>query len=118
MRRERTNTPLQALLLMNESQYVESARHLAQQAMKNGGDIAAGMFRRATSRPPDAQDLEDLKSAHADFLQVYQADREAAKKLIAVGESKPDATLDPSELAAWTMTANLILNLEEVITKP
>ena len=51
------------------------------------------------------------------MLKHYQSDQKAATELIAVGESKPDATLNPQELAAWTMVANLILNLDEVLSK-
>ncbi len=56
-------------------------------------------------------------SAYRDHRATYRGDVEAAKRLIEVGESKPDPMLDPSELAAWTMVANLVLNLDEVITK-
>ena len=121
VRRERTNTPLQALLLMNDPQYVEAARALAELALKEGGttpeERAAWMFKRATARAPDAEDLADLVGFYVDQKAGYTADPEAAKKLIAIGESKPDASLDPVELATWTMVANLILNLDEVITK-
>ena len=121
VRRERTNTPLQALLLLNETQYVECARALAERVMRQGGskpeDRVTLMFRLATARRPDAGELAELVAAYRDHLATYTGDVEAAKKLIAVGESKPDATLNPSELAAWTMMANLILNLDEVLNK-
>jgi mono/diheme cytochrome c family protein len=121
IRRERTNTPLQALLLLNEPQYVECARALAERAMKEGGDTVeqrlTQLFRLAAARQPDAAELAELAAAYRDHLAKYTKDVEAAKKLIAIGESKPDAALDPSELAAWTMVANLVLNLDEVINK-
>jgi hypothetical protein len=121
LRRERTNTPLQALLLLNEKQYVECARALAERTMREGGAKAeervAFMFRLATARKPDAQELKELLAAYKDHLATYSRDPAAAKKLIAVGESKPDPKLNPSELAAWTMVANLILNLDEVLNK-
>ena len=63
------------------------------------------------------RELAELRAAYQDHLAVYSRDVEAAKALIAGGESKPDASLSPTELAAWTMVANLILNLDEVITK-
>ncbi|HXG08965.1 MAG TPA: DUF1553 domain-containing protein, partial [Gemmataceae bacterium] len=120
-RRERTNTPLQALLLMNETQYVEASRALAERAMREGGrgleDRLAYLFRLAVARRPDAVELAELAAAYRDHLATYTRDVEAAKKLIALGESKPDPSLDPSELAAWTMVANLVLNLDEVINK-
>jgi hypothetical protein len=121
MRRERTNTPLQALLMMNETQYVECARALAERTLRGGGtkpeERIAFLFRAATGRKPDAMEtaviLETLKDHRARFTR----DVEAAKKLIAIGETKADAKLDVSELAAWTMVANLVLNLDEVINK-
>ncbi len=120
-RRERTNTPLQALLLMNEQQFVEAARHLAQRAMKEAGGSpearAAFLFQAATARPPDAQDLADLLGAYRFHLAEYRKDGEAAKKLIQVGDSKPEGSLEAAELAAWTMVGNLILNLDETLTK-
>jgi hypothetical protein len=121
VRRERTNTPLQALLMMNDTQYVESARALAERAIREGGAAAeerlAWMFRMATGRKPDADELAVLAATLKDHLAKYTSDVEAAKKLIAVGESKPDASLPPGELAAYAMVANMILNLDEVLTK-
>jgi Protein of unknown function (DUF1553)/Protein of unknown function (DUF1549)/Planctomycete cytochrome C len=121
VRRERTNTPLQALLLLNETQFVEAARSLAERTMHEGGPTVEAkltfLFRVATSRPPDATELTELLSAYQANLARYSQNVEAARKLIAVGETKPDASLNPSELAAWTMVANVLLNLDEVITK-
>jgi mono/diheme cytochrome c family protein len=121
VRRERTNTPLQALLLMNETQYVEAARALAGRALREGGGTDEArlthLFRLTTARPPDADELQELKAALADFRAAYARDAEAAKKLIAVGETKPDPKLDPAELAAWTMVGNTVLNLDEVLNK-
>ena len=109
VRRERTNTPLQALLMMNEAQFVESARALAERALKEGGQAPeqrlAWMFRAATCRRPDAKEAGELMAAYRDFLADYRRDAAAAKKLIAVGESKADAGLPPAELAAYTMVA-------------
>ena len=121
VRRERTNTPLQALLLMNDPQYVEAARVLAENTMKaTGDDVTAGiksMFLKATAREISADDLKELTASHGEHLAHYTKEVNSAKQLIAVGESKPDAKLDPAKLAAWTMTANLVLNLDEVLTK-
>jgi mono/diheme cytochrome c family protein len=121
VRRERTNTPLQALEMMNETQFVEASRALAERGMKEGGakveERLAYVFRLATARRPDSKELAELVAAYKDHLAVYTKDVAAARKLIAVGESKPDAKLDPSELAAMTMVSNLILNLDEVINK-
>jgi hypothetical protein len=121
VRRERTNTPLQALEMMNETQFVEASRALAERGMKEGGatpeERLAYVFRLATARRPDSQELEELVAAYRDHLAVYTKDVGAARKLISAGESKPDASLDPSQLAALTMVSNLILNLDEVINK-
>jgi mono/diheme cytochrome c family protein len=121
VRRERTNTPLQALEMMNETQFVEASRALAERGMKEGGakveERLAYVFRLATARKPDAKELAELLAAYRDHLAVYTKDAAAAKKLINVGETKPDAKLNASELAALTMVANLILNLDEVINK-
>src|SRR5262249_38102901 len=121
VRRERTNTPLQALLLLNETQYVENARVLAARTIKQGGtkpeERIAFMFKLATARHPDAKEMAELITAYNDYLSLYTSDGEAAKKLIAVGETKADDKLNASELAALTMIGNLILNLDEVINK-
>jgi hypothetical protein len=121
VRRERTNTPLQALLLLNEAQFVEAARALAERAMHQGGikpeDRIAFLFRRAASRRPDAAEVAEIVTVYRDHLAEYTREVAAARKLISIGESKPDARLNPSELAAWTMVANLLLNLDEVMNK-
>lgn len=121
VRRERTNTPLQALLLLNETQYVEAARGLAERVLHEGGATPESrlnyLFRLTTARAPDAKETSELLSAYKDHLAVYQRDSKAARELISLGESKPDAKLDASELAAWTMIANTVLNLDEVLNK-
>ena len=71
----------------------------------------------ATARRPDPKDLAELNGALQDFLAHYTKDSAAAKELIGHGETKPDPRLAPGELAAWTMIANVILNLDEVVTK-
>ncbi|MFO0892043.1 MAG: PSD1 and planctomycete cytochrome C domain-containing protein [Isosphaeraceae bacterium] len=121
VRRERTNTPLQALLMMNEPQFVEASRTLAQRVLREAGpttdDRLTTMFRMATSRRPDAKDLAELNSALNDFLAHYAKDAAAAGELIGIGETKPDPRFTAGELAAWTMIGNVILNLDEVMTK-
>ncbi|HTU20073.1 MAG TPA: PSD1 and planctomycete cytochrome C domain-containing protein [Gemmataceae bacterium] len=121
VRRERTNTPLQALMMMNDPQFVEAARALAERTMKEGGATPetrlAYMFRLTTGRRPDAKERAELLAAYKDHLAAYTRDAAKAKQLISVGELKPDEKLNASELAAWTMIANLLLNLDEVINK-
>jgi hypothetical protein len=120
-RRERTNTPLQALFLMNEPQCFEAARHFAQKAIQEGGatpqERAAWMFRRATLRTPDPKDVADLVAVYTGQLQAYAQDPESAKKAISFGDLPPDAAIPAPELASWTLVANVILNLDEFVSK-
>ena len=120
IRRERTNTPMQALMLMNDPQFFEAARAFAERAIKEGGTPEARiayLFEAATARLPKPVEAELLQKTFQAHYQELKADPEAAKALITVGESAPDETLDAVEVAAWTMIANLILNLDEVLNK-
>ncbi|MEO2092240.1 MAG: DUF1553 domain-containing protein, partial [Gemmataceae bacterium] len=120
VRRERTNTPLQALLTLNDIQFVEAARVLAEKAIAAGDtddrriDFVA---KRLLARPLSAKELEIVKGSLAELTKEYAAKPEEAKKLIAVGEKKADAKLDAGQLAAWTMLCNQLLNLDEVLNK-
>ena len=120
-RRARTNTPLQALVLMNDTQYVEASRHLAARMMTEGGDSAAKQltfgFQLCTARIPAEHELQILTRVHADQLAHYQANPAEAEKLLVIGASPRVTGLDPAGYAAMTMMANLILNLDETITK-
>jgi hypothetical protein len=120
-RRARTNTPLQALVLMNDEQYIEAARHLAERMMTAGGASPAERlafgFRLATSRLPTDRETAVLLKLYDKQLARYRASKDSAEKLLAVGDSKRNAKLDAAEHAAYTMAANLILNLDETITK-
>lgn len=120
LRRERSNTPLQALTLMNDVQFFEAARNFAQRVMQNHASTDAritALFRTSTGRFPSAQEAEIMRQSLDKHLAAYKAKPEEAKKAISYGESKPDEKLDPAELAAWTMVANLVMNLDEVVTK-
>ena len=121
VKRSRTNTPLQALALLNEVTSVEAARRLAERMLTEGGsDTAARItwaFRRVTARQPSADELAVLATRCNDRLTRFKQNPDAAKKLIAHGDSKPDAKLDPAELAAFTVTANVLLNLDEFVTR-
>ncbi len=121
LRRERSNTPLQALNLMNDVQYFEAARNFAQRLLTGPDRTTDGRlttaFRQVTSRYPSAQEAEILRRALDQHLADYQARPEEAKQAITFGESKPDEKIPPVELAAWTLLANLLLNLDEMVTK-
>ncbi len=121
VRRPRTNTPLQALILMNDPTYVEAARKLAERMITDGGtkpqERIAFAFRLATARKPTAKEISVLEKIFNVQLSKYRADVDAAKKLLAVGESPRNEKLDAAELAAWTIVANTILNLDETVTK-
>src|SRR4051812_15044716 len=119
-RRLITNTPLQALILLNDPTYVEAARALAQRAMlEAGSDNAARarfLFREATARRATAAELRILTDLAQRELERYRKNPAQAAKLIAIGASKP-GNVEAVELAAWTTVASTILNLDETITK-
>ena len=120
-RRTLTNTPLQALVLLNDPTYVEAARALAERMLAHGGKdpgsrISFG-FRLATAREPDSREVRIMKDIERREFAQYRRDKDAAAKLLHVGESPVGPTLDTGELAAWTTVASMILNLDETITK-
>ncbi len=120
VRRARTNTPLQSLVLMNDEQYVEASRHLAQRMLAGGGEAADRLrlgFRLVAARLPSGDELEVLLRVLAAQQTEFQSDRAAAERLLSVGESPRPPEADVAELAAYTMVANLLLNLDEAITK-
>ena len=120
-RRGRSNTPLQALQLMNDVQHVEAARCLAERMIKEGGESADQRivwgWQVVISRRPEADEVEIARGALQTHLARFESDTEAAAKLVAYGESKADEAIDISELAAYTLVANLILNLDETVSK-
>jgi len=121
VKRSRTNTPLQALALLNEVTYVEAARQLAARMLKEGGSAPAARiawaFRAVTARQPAAEELQVLTARYDERVARYRSDAAAAKKLISLGSSTPDPKLDTAELAAATVTANVLLNLDETVTR-
>ena len=121
VRLNRTNTPLHALTLLNDVTYVEAARKLAERMMREGGaepkQRIAWAIRLATARKAAPQEIDALTSVYDKMLTRYKADAKAAEKLLAVGQSPRDKALDAVELAAYTGVANVILNLDEVVTK-
>jgi hypothetical protein len=120
-RRPVTNTPLQALVLMNDPTYIEAARHLAQRTLLEAGltpeKRIAYAYRRVVSRPPTLRETMVLKDAARRQSAIYASDPDAARKLLGVGDSPFDPKLDPVELAAWTNVSAMILSLDEAITK-
>jgi hypothetical protein len=122
LRRSRSNTPLQALNLLNDPTYVEASRWLAQRMLKEGGPTAQGRlthgFRLLLARHPQPVELATLASALERHQHDFQSDPESAKKLLGVGESKTVPQTDPAELAAYALVASTLLNLDETITKP
>lgn len=121
IRRSRTNTPLQALVLLNDPTFVEAARVLAERAMKEGGATpearATFAFRRVTSRTPTPRELEVLLRIYRDQHARFTAAPDLAAQLLAIGEAKPDAAFAQADLAAWTTIASMILNLDEAINR-
>jgi hypothetical protein len=121
LRRPRTNTPLQALNLLNDPTYVEAARLLAQRMMREGGASAESRlalgFRLVTARTPRPAEMAILKAALERALREFQSDPAGAASLLKVGEAATDATLNVAELAAFTTLASTLLNLDETVTK-
>ena len=121
VRRSRTNTPMQALALMNDVQFIEAARHLAARVMGEGGssfdDRLDYAYRLVTGRHVKPHERRICLNLYNQSLAHYRADQEAAQKLITAGESPAATGLDPAEHAAWTVLANLLLNLNETITR-
>lgn len=124
VRRERTNTPLQALVTLNDVQFIEAARNLAQLALKNQSPEAADetgplnlIALRLLARPFKPHELPIVRKSLEELKAYYQANPADAEKLIAEGESKADPSIPAVTLAAWTMLANEIMNLDEVLNK-
>ncbi|MFM7751439.1 MAG: DUF1553 domain-containing protein, partial [Opitutaceae bacterium] len=122
LRRPRTNTPLQALLLLNDETQVEAARILAAavltSARKDGeAAIIRELFQRVTQRAPDSGEIEVLRALHRKLRDRYAADPEGAARFTAVGSASAGRDLDPRELAPWTAVAQAVLNLDEVVTR-
>ena len=121
VRRERTNTPLQALVTMNDTQFVEAARHLAQRAMREAGDDFDRrldyLTTRLVSRPFSALERRVARSTFDRFTQLYAGDTQGARRLLDVGESPFDGALPLVDSASWTMLASQLMNLDEVLNK-
>lgn len=120
-RRETTATPLQALVLLNDPQFVEAARVLAETLLRDAGDSAdpplESAMRRTLGRAPSPREREILGRLHEEQLRAFSADPEAARRLIRVGARPPDPTIPPDRLAAATVLASALLNHDEFVMK-
>ncbi|MES2697153.1 MAG: DUF1553 domain-containing protein, partial [Verrucomicrobiota bacterium] len=121
VRRPRTNTPLQALMLLNDEGFVEAARGLAATVLAHRDasrdQRIVELFRRATARPPDAKEVLALARLHDNQHRRFAAEPAAAAQLLAIGQSSLGRNLDPVEAATWTAVAQVVLNLDEVIMR-
>jgi hypothetical protein len=118
-RRARTNTPLQALALLNDVAYVEAARKLAERMLTEAPPEARAAygFRLVTGRAPSVAEQQTLERGLGAYMTTYAADGEAALSLVSAGESARDELIDPGTLAAYTALASVMMNLDEAITK-
>ena len=119
-RRQTTSTPLQAFVLLNDPQFVEAARVLGERVVKEAADPAARVrlaFRSLATREPTATEQRLLTGLYTSQLQSFRGDTTAAAKLLAVGDRKPDPALPPAEVAAATVVAQTILNMDATIWK-
>ena len=121
IRRGTTNTPLQALVLLNDDQFVEAARAFAQRILKEGGDSFEAKvefaFRSCTGHKPEARIIAVLKSTLETERTAFAHNPEQATALLSIGESQRDEQLDPAKHAAWTIVASMILNFDQTMTR-
>jgi hypothetical protein len=120
VQRQRTNTPMQALVSLNDVQFVEAARNLAQRVILAEGDFDSRLdlaFMLCTAHPADQLRREVMQMTYAAQRKVFEADPESAQALLALGDSPLDETLNPGEHAAWTVLASMIQNLDETLTR-
>jgi hypothetical protein len=120
MARERTNTPLQALVTLNDPQFVEAARRLAERALQATSDVNGRLnyiAERLLVRRLRPNEAAIVQASLEKFQMHYAASDEDAKKLVDVGDSAVEAAVPPADLAAWTMVANQLMNLDEVLNK-
>ena len=121
VRRARTNTPLQALILLNDPTYVEASRKFAERILQEGGtsldDRLTFAFRHVVARQPSPRERTLLKQLVTEQLADYATRGDKAEALLKVGESPRETKLNPNELAAWTIFASTLLNLDESLTR-
>ena len=116
-----TNTPLQALVTLNDPQFVEAARALGQRLIKEGGNDTASRidygFKLALSRPATQPELQVIERVLGDQLTRFRNDPDKAKEFLAVGETARDETIDPVDHAAWMVVGQILLNMDETLTR-
>jgi hypothetical protein len=121
VRRSVTNTPLQALVLMNDPTYIEAARKFGERIMTEvtalPKDRIRYAYRLAMGRLPKNEEVRPLLEVYNRQLEVFRKEKDGAIKLLSVGESPRNEALDPAELAAWTSVCSVLFNLDEMITK-
>jgi hypothetical protein len=121
VRRQTTATPLQALVLLNDPQFVEAARGLARRAFHEGGttltDRVVFLFRTTAGRRPGPREIKTLQALYREQYDEFRAGRSDPAKLLEVGDAPRDPSLDPAEHAAMTVLAQALLNHDETVTK-
>ena len=123
VKRQKTATPLQALVTLNDPQFIEAARVMAQRIMNlpsgpsRNRDIVDTFFRRVISRPARSQEVALMQQLYNEELADFIKHPRRAQELITVGEYPVDKQTNPAELAAWTVVASTIMNFDEAIVK-
>lgn len=116
-----TNTPLQALVTLNDPQFVEAARSLGQRMIREGGDGTASRmhlgFNLVLSRPPTPDEARVVERVLANQLSRFRSDPKKATDFLAVGDQARDETIDAAEHAAWMVIGQLLLNMDEALTR-
>ena len=121
VKRQKTSTPLQALVTLNDPQFVEAARVLAERMLREGGSTPESRisfaYRALTSRPPRPQEMALLRGLYTEELRDFQKTPKRAQALLSVGEHPRDPALDPAELAANAIVASTVMNIDEFVIK-
>ena len=121
VKRERTSSPLQALVLLNDPQFVEAARVLGEQALLRCGDnvdaLVVDLFRVLTSRRPGEQERKVLRQLYQDQLAAFEANSEAAEQFLQTGDAPRDDSIEPGRLAAAAVLASALLNFDECVMR-
>ena len=120
VRRQQTSTPMQALVLLNDPQFIEAARGLAERAMRHSDKYdqrVAFISQHILARNLSAVERTVVRASHSELAEFYDAHADDAQKLAAVGETEADENVDVAQLATWTMLCNQLMNLDEALNK-